>query len=267
MYYLFINLVIACSEKSIDSASHNPLEVDTSSSLPPEPDPDPIPKGGVEGQVLFLDGTPAENVMVQMCSSSCYAKVTDSNGTFSFGSLPATQYTMQSWNSSDPTMSTPTAPILIEEGIIKALEPWVFPHFVTQEGMVEARSYELERGIQLSIDPNTLSSGPYSLSEDAIISSVYVDPQSSGIPFDAIEGEVLALWHLGTYDLQLSSDGLLGGTYSGILEGETELFVYTASNNDKSWKEEGRILVDSEQNITMLEGSISQLTTLIFVQK
>ena len=186
-----MNLVIACSEKAIDSASESASEVDTSISSPPESDP--IPKGGIEGQVLFSDGTPAENVMVQMCSSSCYAKVSDYNGNFSFGSLPADQYTMQNWFYGDPSMSTPTAPIRIEEGVTKTLLPWIFLAFVMQEEIVEARSYELDRGLQLSIDPNTLSSGPYSLSEEAILSSVYVDPQNSGIPFDSIDGEVLAL--------------------------------------------------------------------------
>ena len=267
MTYIFLlTSLFACNEKEEETGMPESEENEPEAMAPSTEPEEQTPTGSIQGQFQWSDGTPAPSILVQFCASSCYMAVTDEEGLFEFSNVPAQHYTLQGWVSDDPTYSTPTAPVSIEEDTLTELSPWIIPPFTTQQNLSEASNYTLEDGLSINIDPSTFSKGPYSISEAHILSGVQIDPTQSGIPFDEIEGTVLALWHLGTYDLQFGSAGELGGTLNVPIEEGTELIIYTVSNSEKRWREDGRVLIGANQSITMLEGALSQLTTLIFVQ-
>ncbi|MDP6933536.1 MAG: hypothetical protein QGG40_11500, partial [Myxococcota bacterium] len=123
---------------------------------------------------------------------------------------------------------------------------------------------ELDGGLAVTADPEGVSRGTYSPSEEPFIASVWVDPQESGVPLEGIDGTVVGVWYLGNYDLQLDPSWPLGGTLD--LDEGTELQVWTASNSDKAWIDEGVLTVGADGSLAQTGGEgISQLTTLLLV--
>jgi hypothetical protein len=102
------------------------------------------------------------------------------------------------------------------------------------------------------------------VSDVAAVRSVWVEPAASGLPRDGLDGEIAALWYLGTYDLQVSPPWPIGGTIA--LPAGT-YGVWTADNATKSWLRGGAVTVDADGAVGLKSGGLERLTTLVLIEE
>ena len=222
----------------------------------------------LNGIVVWADGSAAEGLQMRLCHSSCYVASSDADGVYEFPGVEASAYTLQAVVTGDETYGTPTTPITLEADTTRELGAWVVPQFTTSETITGASEVELEGGLTVTADPDAVSRGTYSVSDEASVWSVRVEPDEAGILLEGIEGTVVGLWYLGNYDLQLEPAWSLGGVLELGLDAGTELQVWTASNADKGWSDNGVVTVGENGTLTQSEGvGLSQLTTLLLVQE
>jgi hypothetical protein len=214
--------------------------------------------------MVDLDGQPLEGVQLRVCMDSCVTAGTDSDGGFAFSTLDVGTHTIQAVSFSDEQDSTPHAILTLTVDEARVLEDWVLPRFSTWETLTTSASVTLDGGLVVDADPSGLSVGPYSPSSEPIIASVRLDPDSCGLPLDELELSPSAVWYFGNYDLQISPAWPLSGTEAlGLSPGIYGM--WTADNETKAWRSEGSMQVNADGSVLLLEGGLTQLTTLVLL--
>jgi len=219
--------------------------------------------GSIQGRMIGADGLGVAALQMRLCNDSCYMAETDPEGVFSFGYLSEGDYTLQAVDFVNPDRSTPHAIVSVTVGE-RVLQDWFIPDFASSAALDQPQTVVLDGGLSVAADSAGLSSGPYSVSDIAAVTSVMVDPLSSGIPQDGLVGEIAALWYLGTYDLQISPSWDFGGSVS-LPPGTYG--VWTADNATKSWIRGGSVTVDAMGAVTSSVGGLDRLTTLVMIEE
>lgn len=219
--------------------------------------------GSLQGRMIDADGVGAAGLQMRLCNDSCYMAETDGDGAFSFGYLSEGSYTLQAVDAANTDRATPHAILFVELGA-RTLPDWRIPEFAATTELTAPATVGLDQGLTVVADAAALSSGPYAVSDVAAVRSVWVEPAASGLPRDGLDGEIAALWYLGTYDLQVSPPWPLGGTIA--LPAGT-YGVWTADNATKSWLRGGAVTVDAEGAVGLKSGGLERLTTLVLIEE
>jgi len=260
MHWTGLALSLACSpppdDVPLDSASD-----DGDDSAVDTGDVDTL--GALQGRMIDGDGVGVAGLQMRLCNDSCYMAESDGDGAFSFGYLSEGSYTLQAVDAVNADRATPHAIVIVEMGA-RTLQDWRIPEFAVATELTTPETVLLDWGLTVAADAAALSSGPYAISDVAAVRSVWVEPAESGIPRDGLDGEITAMWYLGTYDLQVSPPWPIGGTIA--LPAGT-YGVWTADNATKSWIRGGVVMVDSDGVVGLKSGGLERLTTLVLIEE
>lgn len=243
-----------------DSGSGTDSDEDTGT----EDDPN---AASLTGTVTWEDGTPASSgVQVRLCYEVCISKTPDSMGVYVFDQAePATHSLEVVVLGQQDDYATPLAPVVLGAGEDRALAETIsIPAWEDKEMLPEAAEVTIGGKLVVQADPAGLTPNMNSPSTDPYLAGVEVSPDGT-LPFDGVEGTVVAMWYLGLFEGELDPvwPFAVTDTY-GLPEG-TQLRVYAASYNDFAWLEGGTATVGADA-ITSDEGSgIPILTTLLLV--
>lgn len=264
MHWTGLALSLACSpppdDVHSDSAPVSGSESGTDSAVDTG-DEDTL--GSLQGRMIDADGVGSAGLQMRLCNDSCYMAETNGDGAFSFGYLSEGSYTLQAVDAANPDRATPHAILMVELGA-RTLPDWRIPEFALTTALTAPETVGLDQGLTVAADPDALSNGPYAMSDVAAVRSAWVEPAASGLPRDGLDGEVAAMWYLGTYDLQVSPPWPLGGTIA--LPAGT-YGVWTADNATKSWLRGGAVTVDAEGAVALKSGGLERLTTLVLIEE
>ena len=260
MQWIGLALTLACSLPSDD------VPVDTSGDdsgdrVVDSGDEDTL--GALQGRMIGADGVGVGALQMRLCNDSCYMAETDDDGSFSFGYLSEGAYTLQAVDFINADRSTPHAIVNVDLGL-RIFQDWLIPEFAMGTALTDPATVLLDGGLTVVADAAALSSGLYAVSDEASVRSVMVDPAESGLPQDGLDGEIAAMWYLGTYDLQVSPPWPIGGTIA--LPAGT-YGVWTADNETKSWIRGGAVTVDSAGVVGLQSGGLARLTTLVLIEE
>lgn len=229
-----------------------------------EPDPN---AASLTGKVTWGDGTPASSgVHVRICFEVCIARTPDSAGVYVFDKLdPYTQSLEIVALGQQDDYATPLAPVALVAGEDRELTEVIsIPAWEDKEMLSEATEVTLGGKLVVHADPAGLTPNVNSPSTDPYLAGVEVSPEGA-LPFDGIEGTVVAMWYLGLFEGELDPvwPFTVADTY-GLSEG-TQLRVYAASYNDFAWLDGGTATVGADAIKTDEGSGIPILTTLILV--
>ena len=268
----------ACGGKSTaddtarDTASETDADTDADADTDTDTDTDvdtgEEATGSVSGTVVWEDGSPAEGVQVRLCYHSCRAVLADGSGAFSYENVEAVGQTLQAVVLGDLGYATPNALVVVPADEARTLDdPIVVPTFATSEALSSAAEIAADGGLVIQADPDAMTVGSYTPTTDLFVASRQMDPSAAGLPFDELDGEVVAMWYLGDFDVTASpAFPFTVSGLDGLTPGE-QLEVRTLSNEDKAWTLDGTATVGEDGTVTSDDGGgIAHLTTMLLVR-
>ena len=106
---------------------------------------------------------------------------------------------------------------------------------------------------------------PFGHEGGTVVKSIQVDPVASGLPFDTIDGDVVAMWYLGPWSTELEPGwGITATGIDGISEGDT-IQVLSGDYFGMGWDIAGEVTAGAggEVNLTNADcGGVHFLSTL-----
>jgi hypothetical protein len=225
-------------------------------------------QGAFGGRVVDDEGSPLEDILVNLCAESCYAQRTDADGRWTH-ELPADRYSLEllEGDPSAPTRGWPLAPVTVVEGETHILEDDVLMPVLTHHHTIDTdRWLEVGEGLDLFVDPNTWTA-PDLAPEDAEpwVAGVRVDPATAGLPLEGLEGTVVAMWYLAPLDTRPT------GEWPVRLEGElglapgTEAALMVADYDARAWVAFSTVSVDEEGAVRTANSPLPVLSTVVLV--
>ena len=124
----------------------------------------------------------------------------------------------------------------------------------------------VDGGLNVSVDANyTL---PFGTDMDDILKGVKMEPASAGLPLDGLDGELVGLWYLGTWNTEVDPAWAFSiDSLEGVAAGDT-LKVITGDYLGNVWIEEGTATVAEDGSISSDAGTgISFLSTLLLIKE
>ena len=207
-----------------------------------------------------------EGVDVRMCNGSCISAVTDSDGNFYHSFLSSLRYSFDVVHYEEgKSYSTPLVPYDITDGEHHELSTaMVLPEFTDSSALDStSATYPAGDGLSVTLSADDLDL-PFGVSE-AFIQGVRLD-ESQYPPLGTLDGNVLAVWYLGTWDADAAADPLSFEVRNdfGLAAGDT-VNINLAGYLDYDWVDGGTATVSSDgESIVSDSGSgLSTLTTLV----
>ena len=111
---------------------------------------------------------------------------------------------------------------------------------------------------------------PFGHDGGTLVKSIQVDPAAAGLPFDTIEGDVVAMWYLGPWSTELEPGwGITATGIDGISEGDT-IQVLSGDYFGMGWDIAGEVTAGADGAVTLTNddcGGVHFLSTLVLVKK
>jgi hypothetical protein len=119
----------------------------------------------------------------------------------------------------------------------------------------------------IDADPDGYTPPLGSTDEEMRLSGVSMDPATAGLPLASTQGQVFAMWYLGTWNTSVDPVWSFHTNEDSGLEPGTQLTILTADYLGLQWRNEGTATVMVDGTIASDDGSgISMLSTLVLVQ-
>jgi hypothetical protein len=207
-------------------------------------------------------GAPLVGADLRLCRGLlCRNGTTDDAGAYVFGGVPP------EWHSfeivAEPGMATALVPILFDCATDRSVDVDVLPLDADSPLGGSPAEHPVGDGLYLTVGLNDLEPPLFSDPAEAV-AGVRV-PEESWIPFDGVEGTVLAMWYLAPFDYHAIPAGGLPLRIEnqwGLADG-TALEVYVGSYTDSQWLSAGTVSVEGAD----LNGAaLPLLSTVILVQ-
>ena len=224
----------------------------------------------LSGTVIDENGAPIRSVQVRFCDSSCYISVPDEDGGFAFTVPGSGLYTLQIVSPADPGMATVGGIVELNENDDRILSPIIIATYKTNVALSGQGSIDIDGGLIVEANPDSMEMGSYSETEEKRLSSVHITPSDSGVPTDGIDPlkTIVAMWHLGAFDYSIDPPWSFQGNLNIELPEGTILDIYSANNTAKTWDHGGTAIVNSEGVLTTTTGSgIGHLSTLLLISE
>lgn len=226
-------------------------------------------EGAFGGRIVDDDNAPLEGILVNLCKESCYAQRTDADGRWQHV-VPADIYSFEALEGDPmaPTRGWPLAPVKVEDGSVRTLDTDVKMPLLTHQQELRTEEWvAIADGLDLFCDPNSWTP-PDLAAEDAEpwVGGVRVDVASSGLPWDLLPGEPVALWYLHPLDTRPSADWsvrLRGDV--GLVPGDAAT-LYVADYGDRSWVAFSTVTVDDEGAIRATNVPIPVMGPVVLVR-
>ena len=221
--------------------------------------------------VQYADGSVGTGIQMRLCQELCRTSWVAEDGSFAFAQLPPGAHSFEAVvMGKQEAYATPLSPITLELDEVRSLdEILIVPEFVTLEEFSSASSLIGDGGLTVDVDPEGFAvNAAKSPSSSVYLATVAVDPNTSGLPIEGLEGTPVAMWYLGNFDSHADPvwPFSVNNPDLNLTEG-TQLNIYGADYGNKEWKPSGTATVDAEGVIhTDTDSGISLLTTLILVQ-
>ena len=217
----------------------------------------------------IVDGSGAVMAManVKLCTPlQCKTTEPDGDGNFDFVDIEGATFALEikGENANSATVMGFIELAMEEVRTIEA--PIVIPDFQTTDDLGAAGTINVDGGLNVTVD--TSYEPPFGSDVEEKLKGVQMtDPASSGLPLDGIEGEVVALWYLGTWNTAIP-DGwsFTIDSLEGVAEGDS-LTVLTGDYFNSAWVNEGTASVGADGAVTADPGTgITFLSTLVLVK-
>ena len=223
--------------------------------------------GTVSGSIVDEAGAVMNVANVKLCTPMlCRTTEPDNEGNFEFIELEEATFALEI-KSDDENSATMMGFIDLSMEEARTLdEPIVVPNFRTSDNLGSTRTIAVDGGLNVSVDPGY--EPPFGINVEEKIKGVHVvDPSTSGLPIDGIEGEIVGLWYLGTWNTLVPAGwSFTIDSLPGVAEGES-LTVLTGDYASSSWVNEGTATVGADGSITADEGTgITFLSTFVLVR-
>ena len=219
------------------------------------------------GSIIDEDGEAMAAAEIKLCTPlQCKTADPDGEGNFEFVNIEGAVFALEIKGEEDNSATIMTFIDLPMESVRTIEAPLVIPTFKTSGDLGSTTSIAVDGGLSVSVDANyTL---PFGTDMEDKLKGVKMDAATAGLPFDGVDGDVVGLWYLGTWNTEIES----GWSFSvdaldGVTEGDT-LKVLTGDYLGNTWIEEGTATVGADGSVTSDAGTgITFLSTLVLVKE
>ena len=205
---------------------------------------------------------------IKLCTPmQCKTTEPDADGAFEFVNIEGATFALEI-KGSDENSATMMGFIELAMEEVRILDiPIVVPNFQTSDNLGTSGTIAVDGGLNVSVDTNYEL--PFGTSVDEKLNGVQMtDLTTSGLPLDGIDGEVVGLWYLGTWNTAIRDDGwsFTIDSLEGVAEGDS-LTVLTGDYFSSAWVNDGTATVGADGVVTADDGTgITFLSTLVLVK-
>ena len=219
------------------------------------------------GSIIDEDGAAMTAAEIKLCTPlQCKTADPDGEGNFEFVNIEGAIFALEIKGEQDNSATIMTFIDLPMETVRTIDTPIVIPTFKTSGNLGSTGTVSVDGGLNISVDANyTL---PFGTEMEDKLKGVKMDVATAGLPFDDIDGEVVGLWYLGTWNTEIESGWSFSvDTLDGVTEGDT-LKVLTGDYLGNAWVDEGTATVGADGSVTSDAGTgITFLSTLVLIKE
>jgi hypothetical protein len=219
----------------------------------------------VSGVTVWADGSPAEGIQMRLCYDLCITATTDASGAWSFTEAANVDHTLQAVVLGDTSYAIPHSIVMLRDDENRALEgSYRLPQFQSKQDLPASGGTTVTGdGITIEGLQSSMTAGYYTPDyEEWYVSTVEVDPATSGLSWDGLEGTPFAMWYLGNFDITVEPGFPFQTDKTYDLPVGTVVQVWSTSSEDKGWVSGGTALVTEDGIVSDSGGGIRKLTTL-----
>ena len=219
------------------------------------------------GSIVDEAGAVMAMADVKLCTPlQCKTAEPDADGNFEFVDIEGATFALEIKGESESSATMMGFIELAMEEVRTLEAPIVVPDFRTSDNLGATRTIAVDGGLNISVDDGY--EPPFGTDVEEKLKGVKMaDPSTSGLPLDGIDGEVVALWYLGTWNTAVP-DGwsFTIDSLDGVTEGDT-LTVLTGDYFNSTWVNDGTATVGADGAVTADAGTgITFLSTLVLVK-
>ena len=230
-------------------------------------DPNDPMTAALYGSIVDEAGNAMGDADIKLCTPlQCKTAVPDSEGNFEFVNIEGALFALEIEGEADDSAVILTFIDLQMEEVRTIEAPIVIPTYRSSDNLGSTATIAVDGGLNISADPNyTL---PFGTDMEDKLSGVKMDPTTAGLPIDGLDGEVVGLWYLGTWNTEVDPAWPFSiETLEGVAAGET-LKVVTGDYLGNVWIEEGTATVGEGGSVTSDAGTgLSFLSTLLLIKE
>lgn len=218
------------------------------------------------GSIIDESGIAIGAADIKLCTLvQCKTAVSNSEGSFEFVNIEGAYFALEIKGTAENSAVTLTFIDLAMEESRTIDTPIVIPTYQTTDDLGSTASIAVHGGLTISADPNyTL---PLGAAGKDYLTGVKMDPATAGLPIEDLEGEVVGLWYLGTYNTNVDPGWSFSiDSLEGVAAGDS-LRVVTGDYSGNTWIEEGTATVNEGGSVTSDAGTgLSFLSTLLLIK-
>jgi len=265
--------VISCggSDDKDDGGSDTGEEADA--DIPPPPDTDTDTDADPEtaelhGTVVYDDGSPAAGATVRMCSMYCITKEADESGNFAFEALAGDYYAFDLETHAVEDHATLLTFLEIAQEEVRTLDmPVVLPQYTHSSNLTSSAEITIAANLIIDADPSGYSAPLGSTDDTPSVAGVSMEPGTAGLPLESTQGQVYAMWYLGTWNAEIEPAWSFRTTEDSGLEPGTSFNILAGDYLNLTWIDGGTATVQNDGTIASDSGSgIPMLSTLVLTQ-
>lgn len=224
------------------------------------------------GSIVNENGAAMTAADVKLCTAlQCKTAEPDGEGNFEFVDIEGATFALEVKGEASDSATIMTFIELPSETVRTIETPIVVPTFKSTNALGSTTTIEVDGGLNISANSNYEL--PFGTEVEESLKGVKMDADTAGLPLDGIEGEVVGLWYLGTWDTKIDPgwsftiDGLTVSEMEDVAAGDS-LTVLTGDYFGVSWVNEGTATVGEGGEVTSDAGTgISNLSTLILIKE
>jgi len=221
------------------------------------------------GSLIDEAGTAMSSADVKLCTSlQCKTTEPDANGDFSFVDIEGAYFALEVKGNQADSATIMTFIELDMEEVDTIDTPIMVPSFNSSADLGTTTTIAVDGGLNIdaTADGYTLPFG--TTVEEKLKGVKMANIPAAGLPMDEVQGEVVGLWYLGTWDTAIDPAwSFTIDSLEGVAEGDT-LKVLTGDYLGVSWVEEGTATVGADGSVTAdANTGISFLSTLVLIKE
>ena len=214
-------------------------------------------------------GEPYADATVQLCTATqCKPTTSDASGAWSYSDIEGGCYAIDAHHIDDHTVKVLSF-VEIDSGENRVLSDSIVLYDFAQEDTISGEGTVTTGDLQITATEDGYDP-PFGHEGGTIVESVQVDPATAGLPFDTIDGEVVAMWYLGPWSTELEPGwGIMATGIAGISEGDT-IQVLSGDYFGMGWDIAGEVTAGADGVVNLPNddcGGVHFLSTLVLVKK
>ena len=221
------------------------------------------------GSVVDGNGDALGGADVKLCTAlQCKTATAGSDGAFEFVDIEGATFALEAKGTVDGSATIMTFIELDMEEVLTIEDPIMVPAFVSSADLGSTTTIAVDGGLNISAtaDGYTL---PFGTDVEEKLKGVKMtDIGAAALPMGDVQGEVVGLWYLGTWDTAIDPAwSFTIDSLEGVEEGDT-LKVMTGDYFGISWVDEGTATVGAGGAVTADAGTgISFLSTFVLIKE